>query len=102
MELLIGDRTISTPVQWHLATVVISYQASEDGAPSALPSALASVQKQFQPKPEVVHIQRTPGKSPPKVISLVFTVFSLLPLLLLIHTLQLAGANLKVICLQLL
>lgn len=98
MELLIGDKTIGTPVRWHLASVAVSYQANEDGPQSVLPSALADVQKQFQPKPEIVHIQRAPGKSPPRAISLLFTVFSLLPLLCLFYTLQLAGANLKVFC----
>ena len=99
MELLIGDKAIGSPVRWHLTTVTVSYQANEDGPQSALPSAAsatAALQAHFKPKPEIVHVQRAPGESPPKAISLLFTGLSLLPLLLLFHMLQLAGANLKV------
>lgn len=99
LELLIGDKAIGTPVRWHLTTVTISYQANDDGPQSALLSATSTaeaLQARFQPKPEIVHIQRAPGKSPPKAISLLFTGLTLLPLLVLFYTLQLAGANLKV------
>ena len=94
--MLIGDRAMGTPVRWHVASVTVTHQSSDDVQAMLKPSATEAVQAQFKVKPEIVHLQRAPGKRPPQAVSILFTILALLPLPLLFHMLQLAGANVKV------
>ena len=87
---------MGTPVRWHVASVTVTHQSSDDVQAMLKPSATEAVQAQFKVKPEIVHLQRAPGKRPPQAVSILFTILALLPLPLLFHMLQLAGANVKV------
>lgn len=92
MDLLIGDSAIDVPIQWALGTVAVSHQGGDDNSQSSL-TAISAL---FQPKPEIVHIQRTPGRRPLSAVSLLFTGLALAPLGLLGVMLSSVGANLKV------
>ena len=92
MDLLIGDSAIDVPIQWALGTVAISHQGGDDNSQSSL-TAISAL---FQSKPEIVHIQRTPGRRPLSAVSLLFTGLALAPLGLLAVMLSSVGANLKV------
>ena len=92
IDLLIGDSAIDVPVQWALGTVAVSHQDSDDRSQLSLTATHAL----FQPKPEIVHIHRVPGRRPPSVVSVLFTLLALAPLLLLFVMLSSIGANLKV------
>lgn len=92
MDLLIGDSAIDVPIQWALGTVAVSHQGGDDNSQSSL----TAISAMFQPKPEIVHIQRTPGRRPLSIVSLLFTGLALAPLALLAVMLSSVGANLKV------
>lgn len=92
MDLLIGDSAIDVPIQWALGAVAISHQAGDDSSQSSLTAITAL----FQPKPEIVHLQRVPGRRPPSAVSVLFTALVLAPLGLLFYMLSSVGANLKV------
>ena len=92
MDLLIGDSAIDVPIQWALGTVAISHQAGDDSSQSSL----TAINALFQPKPEIVHLQRIPGRRPPSAVSVLFTALALAPLGLLFYMLSSVGANLKV------
>lgn len=91
IDLLIGDSAIDVPVQWALGTVAVSHQDSDDRSQLSLTATHAL----FQAKPEIVHIHRVPGRRPPSVVSVLFTLLALAPLLLLFVMLSSIGANLK-------
>ena len=91
MDLLIGDNALDVPVIWPLGTVAVSHQADEGAE-----TGLTAINAFFGPKPEIVHLQRTPGRRPPSAVSVLFTVLALAPLLLLYTMLSSVGANLKV------
>lgn len=92
MDLVIGDSAIDVPVQWALGTVAVSHQGGDDSSQSSL----TAINALFQPKPEIVHIQRTPGRRPHSVVSVLFTALALAPLGLLYVMLSSLGANIKV------
>lgn len=89
MDVLIGDNALDVPVIWPLGTVAVSHHTSDESQ-TGLTEAL------FRPKPEIVHLQRTPGQRPLSVVSVFFTALALAPLLLLYLMLSSVGANLKV------
>lgn len=91
MDLLIGDSAIDVPIQWALGAVAISHQAGDDSQ-----SSLTAINALFQPKPEIVHLQRVSGRRPPRAVSVLFTALALAPLGLLFYMLSSVGANLKV------
>ena len=92
LDLLIGDNALDVPVIWRIGTVAASFQSSENSQ-----TGLAAVNALFKAKPEIVHLQRVPGRRPASVVSILFTALALAPLLLLYVMLQSVGANLKVL-----
>lgn len=91
MDVLIGDNALDVPVIWPLGTVAVSHSSSDEPQ-----TGLAAIEAMFRPKPEIVHIERAPGKRPPSVVSMLFTGLALAPLGLLYLMLSSVGANLKV------
>ena len=92
MELLVGDQAIDVPVKWSLGTVAVSHQNTD----SSDQLRLSGSDSLYKPKPEIVHLQRVPGRRPPSAVSVLFTGLALLPLLLLFAMLSSVGANIKV------
>ena len=92
LDVLIGDQAIDVPIKWSLGNVAVSHQATE-GSNQLSTSATDAL---YQPKPEIVHLQRVPGRRPPSAVSVLFTGLALAPLLLLFVMLSSVGANLKV------
>ena len=91
VDVLIGDNALDVPVIWPLGTVAVSHHASDESQ-----TGLTAIDALFRPKPEIVHLQRTPGPRPLSVVSVFFTALALAPLLLLYLMLSSVGANLKV------
>lgn len=91
MDVLIGDNALDVPVIWPLGTVAVSHHTSDESQ-----TGLTAIDALFRPKPEIVHLQRTPGQRPLSVVSVFFTALALAPLLLLYLMLTSVGANLKV------
>lgn len=91
MDVLIGDNALDVPVIWPLGTVAVSHQSSDESQTS-----LTALDALFRPKPDIVHLQRTPGPRPLSAVSVFFTALALAPLLLLYLMLSAVGANLKV------
>ena len=91
MDVLIGDNALDVPVIWPLGTVAVSHHTSDESQ-----TGLTAIDALFRPKPEIVHLQRTPGQRPLSIVSVFFTALALAPLLLLYMMLSSVGANLKV------
>ena len=91
MDVLIGDNALDVPVIWPLGTVAVSHHTSDESH-----TGLTAIDALFRPKPEIVHLQRTPGQRPLSIVSVFFTALALAPLLLLYMMLSSVGANLKV------
>ena len=91
LDLLIGDNALDVPLIWPLGAVAVSHQSADDSS-----TGLTAINALFRPKPEIVHLQRTPGRRPLSAVSVLFTALALAPLLLLYLMLSSVGANLKV------
>jgi len=85
MYLVVGDALIANPIAWELVDMQLTFQGE--------PTPLASHQKQYEAKPEIVHMFREPEKRPPATVSYAFTALVLLPLLILLVAWKLIGVN---------
>jgi len=89
MQLIVGDATVSNPVFWNFADITLKLGES---ASSKQGSALKNL---YVTKPTISHVFREAEERPPAVVSQVFTVACLLPLLALLVGWRSIGANLN-------
>jgi len=83
LTLILGDAVVANPVAWDVADLALSLPEAE-----AEPS-----QGIYQAKPEIKHTFREPETRPPQVVSSVFTLLCLCPLLVLLLLWAKLGAN---------
>jgi len=86
MQLIVGDAVIENPITWHLADVQLTFG---DDVVST------SDQYRYSKKPEIKHMFREPEKRPAAVVSNLFTVLAVLPVILLLVLWLMVGANLS-------
>jgi len=84
LTLILGDAVVSNPISWLVADLELSLP---EGGQKEEPGI-------YQPKPEITHLFREPEARPPQIVSTVFTLLSLSPLLLLLGLWAKLGANL--------
>jgi oligosaccharyltransferase complex subunit delta (ribophorin II) len=84
-SLMLGDAVVSNPITW-----VFTEMNLELTTPP-----LADAAKLFQPKPEIKHLFREPEARPPQVVSTVFTLLCLSPILVLLILWIKLGANIS-------
>ena len=97
VTLSIGDEALEEAVQWRLGAVIVAHAPGDSGAQRAAPAASA-VLRDAQPKPEIHHVFRAPGKRPPAVVSLFFAAVAVIvPAAFLLLRLHQLGVNLKVL-----
>jgi len=92
MYLVVGDALIANPIAWEMVDMQLTFQSD--------PTPIASHQKQYEAKPEIVHMFREPEKRPPATVSYAFTVLVLVPILILLVAWKLLGVNLDGIALR--
>jgi len=85
MYLVVGDALIANPIAWEMVDMQLTFQGE--------PTPATSHQKQYEAKPEIVHMFREPEKRPPATVSYAFTVLVLLPVLILLVAWKLLGVN---------
>lgn len=90
LSLIVGDATISNPVNWNFCDVTL--RLGSEGSSSA---SMSKMEELYTNKEEIVHKFRQPEKRPPLVTSQAFTLAALLPLLLLLVAWRSVGANLN-------
>jgi len=83
LTLILGDAVVSNPLSWHLADLALSLPEGEVGAAQSI----------YQAKPEIKHTFREPENRPPQLVSSVFTLLCLCPLLVLLLLWAKLGAN---------
>jgi oligosaccharyltransferase complex subunit delta (ribophorin II) len=86
MQLIVGDAVIENAITWHLADVQLTF--GDD-------ALLSTDQYRYTVKPEIKHMFREAEVRPAAVVSNLFTIISLLPLLLLLILWVMVGANLS-------
>jgi len=86
MCLVVGDALIANPVAWEMVDMQLTFQGE--------PAPASSHEKQYDAKPEIVHMFREPEKRPPATVSYAFTALVLLPLLILLLAWKIIGVNL--------
>lgn len=74
VHLIVGDADISNPINWHLADIDLKFSGDQPSAPSS---------SKLGPQPEIRHKFREPEKRPAAVVSNMFTLLCLSPLLIL-------------------
>lgn len=92
IHLIIGDAVISNPQAWYLADVELSFpgdvaldtKPNVDGLRTSIIEGI---------KPEIQHTFRQPEKRPPAIISNAFTIFCLMPFLIMIGCWIKLGVN---------
>lgn len=84
LTLILGDAVMSNPVSWAVADLDI--QLAEDAEANLGP---------YAPKPEIKHMFREPEKRPPAMVSTVFTLLCLSPILLLLVLWIKLGVNIS-------
>lgn len=89
MKLIVGDDAEDAPIVWSLGTLSIPQLPGTTAGPRGVFAAA-------QPKPEIRHVFRPPAKQPPAIVSLAFTVLTLLPLPAAIFLAFAVGGNFKV------
>eukprot|EP00884_Botryococcus_braunii_P000899 jgi/Botrbrau1/1080/Bobra.0076s0044.1 len=88
VKLVIGDDAEAAPVEWSLGTLAVAQLPGTSAGPRGAYAAA-------QPKVEIRHIFRPPAKQPPVLVSLAFTVLSLLPLPAALFMAFYVGGNFK-------
>lgn len=86
ISLLVGDVTIKNPINWHFADIDASL-------PTVYESAPKSQEVRYEPLNEITHEFRQPEKRPSAVISDLFTVICLSPLVVLFGLWAQIGIN---------
>jgi len=83
LTLILGDAVVSNPVAWTIADLALSLPVGE----------VKAAQSIYQPKPEIKHTFREPETRPPQLVSTVFTLLCLSPLLALLLLWAKLGVN---------
>ena len=78
VELIISDALIENPISWKLADIKLQFV---DDASASAGQDKASL---YSKLPEIKHMFRPPEATPPVVVSTVFTILCLVPLVLLV------------------
>lgn len=78
LALLLGDTSVSKPLQWVLADVTVKHAPLDDGKQP--PSPVNKMDQISAPKIEISHVFRQPDKRPPAIVSLFFTIVVFIPL----------------------
>jgi len=85
LTLILGDAVVSNPLSWDIADLEINLPESDSQASQSI----------YQAKPEIKHTFREPESRPPQVVSSVFTLLCLAPLLVLLLLWAKLGANIS-------
>jgi len=85
IALIVGDKAMQAPIAWTIGDVVLTFNGQ--------PKKTKRAQRVTEPMPEIVHMFRVPEKRPPKVVSTVFTLLVLSPLLIMFAMWAKIGAN---------
>ncbi|CCD72083.1 Dolichyl-diphosphooligosaccharide--protein glycosyltransferase subunit 2 [Caenorhabditis elegans] len=86
ISLLVGDVTIKNPINWQFANIDAALPVAYEPTPK-------SQQVHFEPLNEISHIFRQPEKRPSALISDLFTIICLSPLLILVVLWSQVGIN---------
>lgn len=86
VSVVLGDATLTNPVAWVVADVDISFGGEDAIAPAANP---------YVNKPEIKHTFRLPEKRPSELVSNLFTVICLSPILLVLGLWMKLGVNIS-------
>jgi len=87
MDLIIGDAVIQNPFSWAIADVVLTFPEGN--------VAKRDDTYRYSKKPEIEHQFREPEARPPAVVSTLFTVLVLLPVLILLFLWVKIGVNMS-------
>ncbi|EFO84828.1 hypothetical protein GCK72_001284 [Caenorhabditis remanei] len=88
ISLIVGDVTIKNPINWHFADIDAALPVAYEPTPK-------SQQVRYEPLNEITHQFREPEKRPSAVISDLFTVVCLSPLVILFGLWAQIGINFK-------
>eukprot|EP01126_Amoeba_proteus_P056870 TRINITY_DN7204_c0_g1_i1.p1 TRINITY_DN7204_c0_g1~~TRINITY_DN7204_c0_g1_i1.p1 ORF type:complete len:234 (-),score=46.24 TRINITY_DN7204_c0_g1_i1:236-937(-) len=80
LSLMIGDWYISNPLHWNVTTVTVNFEGQVGSTVVTLPSV-----DPFTPLPVITHRFAPPQVHAPSVVSIIYTVGALLPLLVLFY-----------------
>ena len=83
LSVIVGDAVISNPLSWHAADVDITLPASDQVAEPGL----------YDVKPEIRHVFREPDSRPPAMVSNVFSLLCLAPVLIMLAMWVKIGVN---------
>ncbi|KAB7503151.1 Dolichyl-diphosphooligosaccharide--protein glycosyltransferase subunit 2 [Armadillidium nasatum] len=89
LDIIIGDASISNPLMWHLADIVLTFPEG------STKSEVQDFTYKVKPRPEIQHLFRSPDPKPPKIVALAFTILCLSPLLVLFVGWAKLGVNLS-------
>ena len=84
LSVIIGDAVITNPLAWEAADIEITLPSSESSSSETGP---------FSPKPEIRHVFRQPDSRPPAVVSNVFSILCLAPVLIMLAMWAKLGVN---------
>merc|ERR1712107_438594 len=85
VSVIVGDAVVSNPLSWVAADVDIKLPASDDSKDQE-PGP-------FQPRPEIRHVFREPDSRPAAVVSNVFSLLCLVPVLIMLGMWVKIGVN---------
>ncbi|CAG0913143.1 unnamed protein product [Notodromas monacha] len=89
MHLIIGDATISNPIEWELGNVNLEFRSGSGD------QVKKSKFDEYKSKPEIKHMFREPEKRPSDVVANAFSLLVLVPLVLLLALWMKLGVNLS-------
>jgi len=84
LELFVGDSFIDNSFSWKVAVISIAFEKNRETVPPPTP---------YTPKKLFGHIYRVPEQRPSKIVSSMFTIAVLLPIIVLLIGWVLVGAN---------
>jgi len=84
VSVIIGDAVITNPLSWVAADIEITLPTDETSSSEAGP---------FSPKPEIRHVFRQPDSRPPAMVSNVFSLLCLAPVLIMLAMWAKIGVN---------
>eukprot|EP00850_Spirogloea_muscicola_P014363 SM000102S09221 [mRNA] locus=s102:332697:338998:+ [translate_table: standard] len=92
LGLHVGDNAMDNPFTWPLAVLSLDLPAPPDGSAKP-PARVTDLKQRYEPKAEISHIFRVPEKRPPLIVSYVFMILTLVPLVGLLGGLRALGMN---------
>jgi hypothetical protein len=84
VSILVGDDSIGSGLEWNVGTVQLRFPEDPSKgkiAPLYIHSLMDASDKTLSPLPEIAHAMRPPPKNAPKIVSILFTILALVPLL---------------------